>query len=129
MDRMDADETIRDESDDDEWLDFLTPAAEPSSRYPLETIPSVEAAAQLTREMEAVASQARDLLANVAGRVRLDLHATQGWVELYDMLLSDRLTNSLSAEALDRLRRCYVRWQHLHRHLRFVTSTRPVWNS
>lgn len=97
--------------------------------YLMDCKPSIESCTALTRELEALAVEARELMQLVPGRVKFDLHTTHGWHTLQEALTSERFTKSLSAEALLRLRTCAVRWISLYRHLLFVASTRPVWNS
>ncbi len=97
--------------------------------YLTEGKPSIAICSALTHELESLTMQARELLEPVAGRRKFDLHSPKGWYEVFGLLCSDLYDKKLPAEAITRLRRYCVRWQHLHRHLHFVASTRPVWNS
>ncbi len=97
--------------------------------YAADGKPSIETCQGLAREMEAITTEARELLQSARGRRKFDFHSRRGWLELQDGLLSSRVSNGLSTESLVTLKTLSCRWLHRYQHFVYVASTRPVWNS
>lgn len=99
------------------------------ARHFVDLEPGVESASALMRDLKAVTAEAREILNAAPGRVKIDLENPQGWQELHEALLGDRLGTRLPGESVDQLRRLIARWRQYYERLRFVARTRPVWNS
>ncbi len=97
--------------------------------YLAETKPSVESASAIAHALEAMANEAFQIFTNAPGRYRYDLHNKQGWLDLRESLWSRRLVESIPEPTRRQLDLLCVRWLHLHKHLTFISATKPVWNS
>ena len=81
------------------------------------------------REMDALATGAREIIADLSKPWKGDLSSPTGWRRLQEATYSDSFANRLSAEAITKLRRSCVAWSYRYTQLRFITATRPVWNT
>lgn len=97
--------------------------------YMAEGKPNVDTCIALSLELESLAAEAHELLQAARGRRRFDLHTRGGWLELQQSLLTERFSKHMPDESLTRLSTMCTRWLHRYRHLVYVASTRPVWNS
>lgn len=98
----------------------------------------IEAPADLKRETSAhriavelqrIETEIRAILEGRDTRRKRRLAGTRRWQELEEDIRSWRCTGRFDPPTLDRLDRLITRRHHLFGHLRFVVSTRPVWNS
>lgn len=98
----------------------------------------IEARADLKRETSAhriavelkrIETEIRAILEDRDTRRKRRLAGTRGWQELEEDIRSWRCTRRFDAPTLDRLDRLITRRHHLFSHLRYVASTRPVWNT
>lgn len=116
--------------------DTDTIADEPESTS---TAPApVEAPADLGRETSAhrvgielkrIETEIRTILEGRDTRRKRRLTGTRYWQELEEDIRSWRHTMRFDPPTLDRLDRLITRRHHLFGHLRYIVSTRPVWNS
>lgn len=116
--------------------DTDTIADEPESTS---TAPApVEAPADLGRETSAhrvgielkrIETEIRTILEERDTRRKRRLTGTRYWQELEEDIRSWRHTMRFDPPTLDRLDRLITRRHHLFGHLRYIVSTRPVWNS
>lgn len=99
---------------------------------------SVEAPADLGRETSAhrvgielkrIETEIRTILEGRDTRRKRRLTGTRYWQELEEDIRSWRHTMRFDPPTLDRLDRLITRRHHLFGHLRYIVSTRPVWNS
>ncbi len=80
-------------------------------------------------ELKRVESDIRVLIEDRDPRRKRKLNGTHRWQELEDDVLSWRFTGRFEEPALRRVTELVGRRHYLFRHLRFLASTRPVWNS
>lgn len=80
-------------------------------------------------ELKAISNEAREILQALRGRPRFDLSTRQGWLDLQVATCSEEMSKYLSEDLVIRLRCLCVKWQRAYHDLRFLASTRPVWNS
>lgn len=80
-------------------------------------------------ELKRIEDEVRAILEERDPRRKRKLNGTSRWQELEDDLISWRFSGRFSEDALRRLSELIARRHHLFRHLRFLASTRPTWNS
>lgn len=80
-------------------------------------------------ELKCIEDEVRAILEDRDPRRKRRLNGTSRWQELEDDLISWRFSGRFSEDALRRLGELIARRHHLFRHLRFLASTRPTWNS
>jgi len=102
------------------------PGDEPIPPPPTEPVQELST---ITREMDALASSAQQTLATLPKPWKEDLSSPAGWRRLHDATFSDLFVERLSPDDIAKLRRSYVAWVHRYSRLRFITATRPVWNT
>ena len=83
----------------------------------------------LMREMDALATSVREILADLSKPWKADLASPVGWRRLEEEICSASFSNRLSAEAITKLKKSCAAWRHRYTRLRFITATRPVWNT
>lgn len=80
-------------------------------------------------ELKRIEDEVRAILEDRDPRRKRKLNGTSRWQELEEDLISWRFSGRFSEDALRRLGELISRRHHLFRHLRFLASTRPTWNS
>lgn len=80
-------------------------------------------------ELRRIETDIRDLLADRDPVRKRKFTGTAKWHELEDDLISWRFTGRFDEELLRRVQEMVSRRHYLFRHLRYLCSTRPVWNS
>ena len=83
----------------------------------------------MTREMDATAADAREVLEAAHVYRKIDLTSPQGWRSLEDLTISAEHGPKFTDTQLRRLNQLAARWFYLYRALDFSAATRPVWNS
>ncbi len=89
----------------------------------------VTSAHRIAVELKRIETEIREILEGRDTRRKRRLAGTRGWQELEEDIRSWRGTGRFDPPTLDRLDQLITRRHHLFGHLRFVASTRPVWNS
>ena len=84
---------------------------------------------KLMREMDALATGVREIVADLSKPWKADLASPVGWRRLQEDIYSAQFADRLSAESIIKLRRSCTAWTYRYRRLRFITATRPVWNT
>ena len=80
-------------------------------------------------ELKRIETEIRTILEGRDTKRKRRLTGTRQWQELEEDIRSWRCTRRFDAPTLDRLDRLITRRHHLFGHLRYVASTRPVWNT
>ena len=80
-------------------------------------------------ELRRIESDIRTLLEERDPKRKRKLSGTHRWNELEDDILSWRFSGRFDEETLRRMQELIGRRHHLFRHLRFLASTRPTWNT
>ncbi|MGD2108028.1 MAG: hypothetical protein PVI86_01425 [Phycisphaerae bacterium] len=80
-------------------------------------------------ELKRIESEIRRLLENRDPRRKRKLGGTRRWLELEEDIIAWRHTGRFDEKTLTRLGELVARRHFLFRRLRFLTGTRPVWNS
>ncbi len=90
---------------------------------------TTESVNHLKHELDAITSEAFEILNSTVGRSRLNLASLAGWNDLLVQTYSSRFEDRIPRESLVKLRTLYARWRYLFTQVRFAASTRPVWNT
>ena len=80
-------------------------------------------------ELKRIETEVRSILAEKDPKRKRRLAGTRRWQELEEDVLSWHWGGRFDEAALGRLHQLIVRRHYLFRHLTFVTSTRPTWNT
>ena len=80
-------------------------------------------------ELKRIEAAVRSILENRDPRRKRKLSGSFRWLELEDDIRSWRFSGRLDEASLDRLMELVQQRHFLFRHLRFIGSTRPTWNS
>lgn len=80
-------------------------------------------------ELRHIESEIRDLLADRDPVRKRKFTGTAKWQELENDLISWRFTGRFDEDLLRRVQVMVSRRHYLFRHLKYLSSTRPVWNS
>lgn len=83
----------------------------------------------LMREMDALVNGVRAIVADLSRPWKGNLLTPTGWRQLHEATYSESFTIRLPAEAITKLRTSCAAWQRRYTKLRFLTATRPVWNT
>ena len=80
-------------------------------------------------ELKRIEKDIRNALEDRDPKRKRKFAGTRRWVELEDDIISWRFSGRFDEEMLTLLQRLISRRHYLVRHLRFLSGTRPVWNS
>lgn len=80
-------------------------------------------------ELRHIESEIRDLLADRDPVRKRKFTGTAKWHELENDLIFWRFTGRFDEDVLRRVQEMVSRRHYLFRHLKYLSSTRPVWNS
>ena len=80
-------------------------------------------------ELRHIESEIRDLIQDRDPVRKRKFAGTAKWHELEDDLISWRFTGRFDEDVLRRVQVLVSRRHYLFRHLKYLSSTRPVWNS
>jgi len=80
-------------------------------------------------ELKRIESEVRAILGDKDHKRKRRLAGTRRWQELEDDVLAWRNAGRFDEDALNHLQQLITRRHYLFRHLMFVTSTRPTWNT
>jgi hypothetical protein len=80
-------------------------------------------------ELKRIEAEVRAIVADRDPKRKRRLAGTRRWQEFEDDVLSWRGAGRFDDAALDRLQQLIARRHYLFRHLTFVASTRPTWNT
>lgn len=80
-------------------------------------------------ELKRIETEVRAILEDRDPKRKRKLNGTHRWHELEDDLLSLRFTGRIDEDSIRRLLDLIYQRHHLFRHLRFLASTRPTWNT
>ena len=80
-------------------------------------------------ELKQIETEIRSALEDRDPKRKRKFAGTRRWLELEDDIISWRFSGRFDEEMLTLLQRLISRRHYLVRHLRFLSGTRPVWNS
>lgn len=84
---------------------------------------------QIIVELKRIESEVRRLLEGRDSKRKRKLAGTRRWLELEEDLLTWQHSSRVDASTVRSLQDLVLRRHHLFKHLRFIASTRPTWNT
>ena len=86
-------------------------------------------AQRIAIELRHIEAEVRRLIEDRDPKRKRKLAGTNRWHELEEDIISWKYSNRMDEPTLHRLSELIARRHHLFKHLRFIASTRPTWNS
>jgi hypothetical protein len=115
-------------SDDDDAGE-LPRGTERDARAPEADWSNEVSAARIGAELRHIEQEIKTLLEGRDPKRKRKFAGTRRWLELEEDLLELKFTGRLDEETLSTIQRLVVRRHDLFRRLRFLSGTRPGWNS
>lgn len=118
-------------ADSDDESDIGTIAGDAAPSKPPDSVDWADQASvnDLALELRAVEKKVRSLLEDRDTRRKRKLAGSRRWLELEDDILNLRFSGRVPEDMLRELQVLVQRRHYLFHRLRFLTTTRPTWNS